>query len=107
MKRASIFYHPLLMVLAGLVALFSGCGEAQMGPDREAFKAVDALFTAVSLREPVQVARCATTLAELKDEGRLPDSAFEELSAIVERTKAGEWEPAQVRLREFMLGQHR
>ena len=36
-----------------LCVITPGCfGPPQMGPDREAFKAIDALYTAVSLHEP-------------------------------------------------------
>lgn len=91
-----------------LLGATSGCsGPPQIGPDREAFKTIDALYTAVSLREPVQLERCAGTLTGLRDEGRLPATAHDALAAIVTDAKGGRWEPAQSRLREFMLGQHR
>jgi hypothetical protein len=78
-----------------------------MGPDRDAFTAIDALYTAVSLREPPRVDRCAATLAKLRDEGKLPPAAHDALAAIMSEAKGGAWESAQGRLREFMLGQRR
>ena len=92
--------------MATLVAL-GGCGPAQIGADPEAFKAVDALYTAVSLREPDRVDRCAATLASLCDAGKISGGPLEELKGIVAEAKSGSWEPAQSRLADFMRGQTR
>lgn len=85
-----------------------GCGgPAQIGPDREAFTTIDALYTAVSLREPTQVDRCASTLASLRDQKKLPEPAHDALRAIIAEAKEGAWESSQSKLRQFMLGQRR
>ncbi len=95
-------------IASALAALAVGCGgPPQMGPDPETFKAVDALFTAVSLRETPLVDRCEAQLRELQSSGKLPEPASKELAAICEEARGGRWEPAQVRLREFMKGQRR
>jgi len=78
-----------------------------MGPDREAFTTIDALYTAVSLREPARVDRCAEGLSKLRDAGKLPEPAHDALAAIIAEAKGGRWEPAQARLREYMLAQRR
>ena len=89
-------------------ALVAGCSATpQMGPDREVFSTIDALFTAVSLREPSRVDRCAETLETLHDEGKLPGAAFEALEAIIDRAEDGDWESSQADLRRFMLAQRR
>ncbi len=100
---------PMRAAVALLMAsLASGCfGPPQMGPDREAFTTIDALFTAVSLREPTRVDRCAEGLSKLHDAGKLPKPAHDALAAIIAEAKGGQWEPAQERLREFMLAQRR
>ena len=91
-----------------LTAIASGCfGPPQMGPDREAFTTIDALYTAVSLREPAHVDRCSQGLSKLRDAGKLPEPAHDALAAIIAEAKGGRWEPAQARLREFMLAQRR
>ena len=91
-----------------LAAITSGCfGPPQMGPDREAFKTIDALYTAVSLHEPVHVDRCSDRLSKLREASKLPASAHDALAAIIAEAKGGRWEPAQARLREFMLAQRR
>src|SRR5262249_55213246 len=91
-----------------LAALAFGCsGPPQIGPDREAFKMIDALFTAVSLREAGRVDECMRKLAELKAAGKLPGSAYNALDSIAAEGKGGRWEAASDRLRDFMLGQHK
>jgi hypothetical protein len=93
---------PLLVLATG------GCGRpAQIGGDRDSFKAVDALYTAVSLRDPAHLDRCETTLRDLRARGKLPDSAGRSLDAIVAEARGGRWEDAQARLGAFMRGQRR
>lgn len=96
----------------GLVVLLaiaiSGCGgPPQMGADREVFTTIDALYTAVSMREPKQLDRCARSLDALRDAGRLPNAARDALAHYIDDARAGHWENAQSGLREFMLGQRR
>src|SRR3954464_14869617 len=89
-----------------LSVFITGCfGPPQMGPDREAFKAIDALYTAVSLHEPAPVDRCSRRLPQLREAGTLPASAHDALAAIIAEAKEGLWEQSQARLRAFMLGQ--
>ena len=78
-----------------------------MGPDREAFQTVDALYTAVSLRDLPQLERCGKTLKQLQEEGKLPDAAYQSLESIVADAHAQRWEPAREHLRDFMLAQRR
>ena len=94
-------------VLLLVAAALAGCGQPQMGADPEAFKAVDALYTAVSLRDPSLVDRCTAKLKSLRDAGKLDGAPFETLEGITTEAKAGGWEPAQTRLAKFMRGQKR
>jgi hypothetical protein len=86
----------------------AGCvGPAQIGADRETFKTVDALYTAVGLRDPEKVDQCAMKLKSLRDSGKVPEAAYKSLEAIVAQAKDGKWEPALERLSTFMEGQRR
>ena len=76
-----------------------------MGPDREVFHTVDALYTGVSLRDSNQVDRCASTLETLKQAGKLPAPAGKTLARIIDQARDGDWEDSQSRLRKFMLAQ--
>jgi hypothetical protein len=92
-----------------LLALwFKGCGgPPQMGADREAFKAVDALYTAIGLRDAGRVDQCGARLKSLRDAGKLPERAYQSVASIIAEAKEGKWEPSQERLSQFMVGQHR
>ncbi|WP_240911528.1 hypothetical protein [Paludisphaera soli] len=94
-----------LALLASLA--LAGCGPTQMGPDPEAFKGVDALYTAISLREPDRVDACLAMLRSLQQDGRLEEAAFDELVAMSGEAKGGDWESVQTRLARFMRGQRR
>src|SRR5262245_55048333 len=95
--------------LAFLALLFiapSGCGgPPQIGVDQEAFKAVDALYTAVSLRDPTLLAECETNLRALNEAGKLPEAARKSLDSYIAEARGGGWESAQLRLADFMRGQ--
>jgi hypothetical protein len=96
---------PAAVVLALAVG---GCGgPAQIGGDDASFKAVDALYTAVSLREVKLVDQCQATLKKLREAGSLGESPSEALEAIIVEAKGGAWEDAQTRLARFMEGQRR
>ena len=65
-----------LAVLIATVALTGCWAPPQIGPDRDTFKAVDALYTAISLREPKLVESCVSKLNDLKAAGKVPEAAF-------------------------------
>lgn len=90
-----------------LLALTGGCGAPRIGEAPEAFTAVDALYTAVSLRDTSQLDRCESNLRGLREAGKLPTDAADRLASITTEARAGQWEPARSRLRDFMLAQHR
>ena len=91
-----------------LTTLLGGCGRPpQIGADPAAFKTVDALYTAVSLREPDLLSRTDRSLGDLRASGKLPESAARSLDAIIAEARAGGWESAQARLGRFMRGQRR
>jgi hypothetical protein len=96
------------IALAILVLAPGGCGRApQIGTDREAFKTVDALYTAVGLRDADRVDQCGAKLKALHDQDKLPEGAYRALEAIIAEAKVGRWELALQRLSGFMEGQRR
>src|SRR5437588_8420428 len=98
----------LATLLSSLLALaFAGCSPPQIGADKDSFKAVDALYTAVSLRDPRLLDQCEKALQDLRAKGQLPEAAGGSLGAIVSEARAGRWEVAQSRLGDFMRGQRR
>ncbi|WZO98925.1 hypothetical protein EP7_000516 [Isosphaeraceae bacterium EP7] len=96
----------LAALLLSCTVMAAGCGRAPaIGPDKEVFTTIDALYTAVSMKDAGQLERNATSLNRFHEAGRLPDGAHEALAAIVFEAKGGEWEPARQKLRDFMLDQ--
>ena len=104
MKRMVI----IALISSLLVLGFRGCGgRPQIGADRETFKTVDALYTAVGLREVEKVDQCEARLTSLRDAGKIPEDAYTSLESIIAEAKDGKWEPALERLSRFMEGQRR
>jgi hypothetical protein len=94
--------------LAALALTLSGCGgPPRIGPEKDAMKTVDALYTAVSLRDETLVDDSLARLRTLRERGKLPDRAFRSLQAIALDAKGGAWEPSQDRLIRFMDRQTR
>lgn len=104
MKRATL----LAITLSCLFVAWNGCGgPPQIGADRDTFKAVDALYTAVSLRDAKLVGQCEGNLKGLQDASKIPQAAFASLQSIIAEANGGKWEDAQERLTNFMEGQSR
>jgi hypothetical protein len=104
MNRATVIF----VTFSCLVLPLGGCGgPPQIGADRDSFKAVDALYTAVSLHDPKLVGQCEANLKGLRDASKLPQGAFSSLQSIIAEANDGKWEPAQERLTNFMEGQGR
>lgn len=105
---------PLFLSLAGLAALVAviaiwlcNRSEPQMKYDSEVFNTVDALFTALTSRNPDRLAACHQRLTHYQAEGRLTAPVATTLNQIITQAQNGEWEDAAKRLYAFMLGQRR
>jgi hypothetical protein len=93
------------LAFGAVLAIVAGCGAPQIGPDREAFKSIDALYTAVSLRDAAQLERCGAELKQLQAAGKLPEPAYRSLEGILADARSANWGPARQHLRDFMLAQ--
>jgi hypothetical protein len=80
---------------------------AQLANDDALFKTVDALYTAVRMKDVARVGESARRLAEAHTAGRLSDHAWRQLQDVIDDANDGEWQPAAESLYEFMLGQRR
>jgi hypothetical protein len=79
----------------------------QVGADEEAYRTLDALFTAVTSRNHDRLTSTETRLRGLRDQGKLPAPAAEQVDAIIIVARNGDWQPAAERLYEFIKGQRR
>lgn len=80
---------------------------AQMGADDRVFATVDALYTAVRVRDEKQVGACEARLHAYRDEGALPAAAAADLDRVIADARGGRWQPAAERLYAFMSAQRR
>jgi hypothetical protein len=93
---------------SSLLLALGGCGgPPQIGDNKEAFKTVDALYTAVGLRDAKLISQCEEKLKVLHDTGSLPAGASNSLNSIIAEAKDAKWEQSMERLTVFIEGQHR
>ena len=92
-------------IVVALIAYFNR--PPQMGADEDVFNTVDALYTAVRLKDEAKLAQCEQRLHASRDGGKLPASAAEHLDDIIATARKGKWESAAESLYDFMLAQRR
>ncbi len=90
-----------------LVALRYFTQPPQMGVDDDVFKTVDALYTAVRMKDEVKLGQCEQRLHAHRDAGKLPESPAAFLDGIIAKARSGKWDSATERLYDFMLAQRR
>jgi len=95
------------VLLGAAVLIYFLTRPPQMGTSERAFNTVDALYTAVRLRDAGKVSDCERRLHEYRDAGELPTDAAKSLDDIIATTRSGDWDGATGRLYEFMLAQRR
>ena len=86
------------LTLLAIVTL--ALGIAACGPSEREFKnrrELEALLTAVSLRNQGQLAKSVVRIVERHDSGELCESSFHRLMQIVEAAKSGDWSGAESR----------
>lgn len=79
----------------------------QLAPSEDVFKTVDALYTAVRMKDEKRLGECEQRLHAYRNAGKLPKEAAESLDGVIAKARAGSWETATERLYEFMLAQRR
>jgi hypothetical protein len=80
----------LLAVLLG----FAGCGE----PSEREYKnrrELEALLTAISLKNPTELDKDIQRIDERHDSGQLSDESYADLQGIFRKAKLGEWGEAE------------
>ncbi|HEY1186034.1 MAG TPA: hypothetical protein VGE74_00195 [Gemmata sp.] len=107
-NRVAVFVLlALALVAGGAVAVAYFSRPPQMGTSEEAFRTVDALYTAVRNRDEKRLTECEQRLAGYRQSGQLPANAADELAAIIVSARSGSWETAAERLYGFMRAQRR
>lgn len=99
----------VLFAVGGLVAvLYFYTGRTpQVGADDDAFRTLDALYTALTSRNLDRLSACETRLKSYREQGRLPAPAADRLDSIIGQARTGEWLPAAKELHAFVSAQRR
>jgi hypothetical protein len=98
----------VVVLVVGLASLaWNFQSPPQLGHDEEVFQTVDALFTALTSRDPQRLGDCEQRLQFQRETGRLPARAARSLDGVIAQARRGEWQPAAERLYRFMHGQQR
>jgi hypothetical protein len=94
---------------AGAVAVVVGyfTRPPQMGADEDVFRTVDALYTAVRMKDAAKVDRCEARLNSYREAGKLPEPSAAYLAGVIASARGGKWAAATERLYEFMRAQRR
>lgn len=102
------------LLLVGLAIFVGGVAgyrywtrPPQMGASDEAFRTVDALYTAVRSRDQERLGECQQRLHGYRASGKLAPQAGDALDSIVRKAQSGQWQAATERLYHFMLAQRR
>ena len=83
-----------MTMLAGLLITLTGCGEPSVR-ELENRRDLEALSTAVSLKNKKELDSDARRIEERHTSGELSDNGYNDLVAIVKKAQAGDWGSAE------------
>lgn len=107
-NRVAVFVIGGLVAIAALAIVIAYFNRPpQMGTDEEVFKTVDALYTAVRMKDEAKVAQCDTLLQSYRESGKLAKDSAAYLDRVIAKARDRQWESATEKLYEFMLAQRR
>ena len=79
----------------------AGCGGEPPAREVENARVFEALLTAVSLKNAREVENDAQKIEERHRSGELSDGAYRELSEVLARARAGDWQTAEAKAYAF------
>lgn len=94
--RVSPFRARLLALLPLLMAI-GGCGRPSES-DRDNRRLFDAILTAVTLKNAVELGKDEKLLDARHSNAELGDSAYEAIKAAIAKAKSGAWQEAEEEL---------
>jgi hypothetical protein len=81
-------------VLAGLLLALTGCGEPSLR-ERENRRELEALLTAITLKNKKELDKDVKRIEERHDSGSLSDTSFKDLQGIFQKAQNGDWSEAE------------
>jgi hypothetical protein len=88
-----------------LLAVAACSPTPQLGGDREALSAADALWTAITAKDSNLLENSAAAIGKLHAEAHLTDEAYAALENVMQTARAGNWSEARAALKAFVRGQ--
>jgi hypothetical protein len=89
-----------MTMLAGLLITLTGCGEPSIR-ELENRRDLEALLTAVSLKNKKELDSDAKRIDDRHTSGQLSDNSYKDLEEIVKMAQAGDWSGAEKRAYEL------
>jgi hypothetical protein len=87
-------------VAAGVLLALAGCS----GPSEREYKnrkELEALLTAIVLKDPKELEKDAQRIDQRHDSGELSDASYRELWEIITKARARDWDAAEKRAYQF------
>jgi hypothetical protein len=106
-RRPRVWAAVIAIVGTVTFAIYVGGTTPQIGSDEQVFKTVDALFTAITSRDPKRLEECEQRLMTYRQSGTLPIASSDYLASIIEQARSGAWDSSARRLYDFMRSQRR
>ena len=91
--RKLAWCRPMVWPVACILSL-TGCGEPSIR-ERENRRELEALLTAVSLKNRKELDRDAKRIDDRHASGQLSDASYNDLQAIIKKAQAGDWGAAE------------
>ncbi|MBI2826363.1 MAG: hypothetical protein HYX69_16930 [Planctomycetia bacterium] len=102
MRLGSLTAHRRMGVATCLLLVLAGCGRASETA-RDNRRLLDAILTAVTLKNPRELAKDEQLLEARHSNAELGNAAYEAMKAAITKAKSGSWQEAEdelYRLRE-------
>jgi hypothetical protein len=107
-ERVAVYVVAGLLAAGALAALVAFLNRPpQMGADEDVFREVDALYTAVRMKDEKRLGECEARLHTHRDAGKLPADPAKFLDRVIGKARGGKWDSAAETLYDFMLAQRR
>jgi hypothetical protein len=88
-------------IVAAMVLALVGCSGEPSQRELKNRRELEALLTAISLKNRKELDRDAQRIAERRTAGELSDSPYRALQEIVEKARAGDWSAAEKQAYDF------
>jgi hypothetical protein len=101
-SKTPTLFHISCAFLFTLTLLLPGC-SAPTEAERDNRRLVDAILTAITMKNTIWLDDDAELAEKRHLAGQLTDAEYDELTAIIEKAKSGDWQTAEKKGYEFRM----